>query len=76
MYSTTCTETLPSRLHSTTSTYLANTKLEVPKHYYTGYTLLELQIWHVLNYNLNKKMKYQFEKMKANMRFRSMRMVC
>jgi hypothetical protein len=38
MYSTTSTETLPSRLHSTTSTYLANTKLEILKHYYTGYT--------------------------------------
>jgi hypothetical protein len=34
---------------TTTSTYLANTQLEELIHYYTGYTLLELLIWHVLN---------------------------
>jgi hypothetical protein len=39
IYSTTSTETLPSRLHSTTSTYLANTQLELLKHYYTCYTI-------------------------------------
>jgi hypothetical protein len=40
MYSTTSTETLPSRLHSTTSTDLANTQLDALKHYYTDVTYI------------------------------------